>query len=182
MIVTRIQLGLIRAGKLGTAYVPASAAKRWHPMRSYVGLQVCERVDDEREMRDTTHFVTIIGLGKPQPIKDLVGRIEADPAYWELLYPTSRGDCVWVGFALGDWRDRPRFLAGRRKDGSTTANYTSSPGAALDPDAEVVDEWWLARFAAAASPFIEFKQTQRRLRENKAHAERGFSKIRKERI
>lgn len=179
MIVTRTQLGLIRAGKLGTAYVPIAVAKWWKPKRSYVALRMAERVDDEREVRTTPHHITIIGLGKPQAVSDIVGRIEADPGYWELCYPESKGDCVWVAFALGDWRDHARLLAGGRR-GANERGYTRSPALALDPDAECVDDEYLARFAKVAEAFIVAKQDERRIardeaqrNRSRAHAVRG---------
>lgn len=163
MIVTRTQFGLIRAGKLGTAYVPVGVAKRWKPRRSYVALRVCERIEDERVVRDTGFHVTIIGLGTPEPVSGIVGRVEADPAHWDLLHPGWMGDCLFVAFALGDWRDRARLLAdGHSRQGSDDRGYTSVPFHAVDDAGEAVSDEWLERFAKAAAPFIEAKQRQRR--------------------
>jgi hypothetical protein len=170
-VFTRTQWGLVRAGKLGTAYVPPAVAARWKPNRSYVAARVCELVEDERTVRDTGYHVTVIGVGAVQTVASLVGRIEADPGYWKLLYPGPVGACVWVAFALGDWRDRPRLLAATRQ-GSDERGYTATPGLALD-DAECVDDEWLGRFAKTASPFIEAKQAERRLRREAAQGLRS---------
>ena len=171
MNVTRSQWGLIRAGKLGTAYVPPAVATRWKPNRSYIAVRVHELVDNEQLVRDTGYHVTVIGKGDPTPIASLVGRIEADPAYWTLLYPGHAGECVWVAFALGDWRDRPRLLATGRR-GADERGYTATPALALD-DAECVDDEWLAKFAKAANPFIEAKQAERRGRRERSMALRA---------
>ena len=165
MIVTRSQYALIRAGRLATIYVPPYVAKPWKPSRSYLGLRIAETLDGERQVRQTDHSVTIIGVGDPKPVRDLVGRVEADPAYWDLVYPEHDGDCVWVAFALGDWRDRPRLLgAGRR--GSDDRGYTTVPELAVDPDGECVDDEWLKRFGDAAVPFIQARQADRQARRN----------------
>jgi hypothetical protein len=196
MIVTRSMYALIRAGRLGTMYVPPKIAKPWKPGRSYLALRVAEMIDEEREVRATDYSVTIIGVGDHQPIRDLVGHVAADPGYWQLVYPEvaiAHDDCVWVSFALGDWRDHTRFLAGRpgrvrfKIDRGTNRwvidtsderpdddrGYTGTPFLALDPDAEPVDDEYLKRFVQVADPFIREKQIERQARRERAKAARS---------
>jgi len=172
VIASRTQFTLIRAGRLGTAYVPLDVMARWRPKHSYVAIRVCEVVEGVRQVRSTEHHVTIIAVGGPEPISSIVGRVEADPAHWDLLYPGHGPDCAWVAFALGDWRDHARLLA-RARRGSDARGYTTVPALSLDPDGECVSDEWLALFAKEASGFIENKQAERREERVKARSDHG---------
>lgn len=78
------------------------------------------------------------------------------------------------------WVVHPRY--GRARQTVTAGIPLVDELGQLIDELEPVDDEWLAKFAETASPFIEEKRVGRKLREDKAHAERGFSRARKERI
>jgi len=167
LIVTVAQLQQILKGALSSVYVPPAHAETWRPRVSYIMLRRFRLIDGERLVSTTEQGVTIVALGEPIAVGAVdqlsaisVGYRTTDEfrTAWQQMYPRTPV-AIHVDFALGDWRDRPRFLA-PSTGGGDVRGYTSSAGAALD-DAECVSDEWLTRFAKAAEPFRDEKLRQR---------------------
>jgi hypothetical protein len=172
MIVTTQQVAKIRAGKVTVALIPpahaaAMAVGRPARMRRHVldgdgrrtkELVTVTEVKAGAEDRVPV-LVTPVAFSEIQALTSVTlaeaqragFQTTADlVATWREMYPRTR-IVVSVVFALGDTRDRPRFMAMARKDGSITSDYTGSRTASLDPDAEVVSDAVLAKFGKEAN-------------------------------
>jgi hypothetical protein len=178
MIVTARLAGEIRAERVSCAFVPPAHAARWRVGRP-VKLRRLTVIDGDRSLvvvtdpaRDGAErepvVVTPVAFSDVRPLAAVTLKqalragflTTADfRAAWTELYRVEAA-AVEIVFKLGDWSDRPRMLAAGRR-GADERGYTTSTALALD-DAECVDDRWLAKFAKAASPFIEAKQTERR--------------------
>ena len=164
MIVTSNQLELILSKRLTCNYVAPYLCETWRPRQSYLIVYRWRIVDDRVQVTPTQVAVTVIDIDDPVMIRSLeqvdvmaagFKTTDAFRASWAQRHPRS-ATARRVTFALGDWRDRPRFLAHGVSEfgdaGGNARGYTGSALNALD-DAECVSDEWLERFAREADKF-----------------------------
>lgn len=160
MIVTGTQLEQILSGRVTCTYVAPYLSKTWRPRQSYLRMYRWRVVDGLVTVTATQSAVTVIGIDDPVMVRELDQAAVMAAGFkttvlfresWKQRHPRS-ATARRVVFALGDWRDRPRFLAHGTSHQHDARGYTGSGAGALS-DAECVSDEWLDRFAREANEF-----------------------------